>query len=57
MSKTPIAIYNSRTDVFVTLEDYNSKYLLEVTIPPALASNMNERKQRFVELLCLFRIV
>lgn len=57
MSGAPIDIYNGSVDVFVTLEDDNSKYLLEVTTPQALASHMDERKQRFLEPLYPFIIV
>ena len=57
MSGAPIDIYNDSADVFVTLEDNNSKYLLEVTIPPALASHMDKRKQRFLEPLYPFIMV
>ena len=57
MSGAPIDIYNGSTDVFVTLEDDDSKYLLEVTTPQALASHMDERKQRFLEPLYPFIIV
>jgi hypothetical protein len=44
MSGAPIDIYNGSLDVFVTLEDDDSKYWLEVTTPQALASHMDERK-------------
>ena len=57
MSGAPIDIYNGSADVFVTLEDDDSKYLLEVTTPQALASHMDERKQRFLEPLYPFIIV
>ena len=60
MSGAPIDIYNGSADVFVTLEDddYDDcKYLLEVTTPQALASHMDERKQRFLEPLYPFIIV
>ncbi len=57
MSGAPINIYNGSADVFVTLENDDSKYLLEVTTPRALASHMDERKQRFLELLYPFIIV
>ena len=57
MSGVPIDIYNGSADVFVTLEDDDSKYLLEVTTPQALASHMDERKQRFLEPLYPFIIV
>ena len=57
MSGAPINIYNGSADVFVTLENDDSKYLLEVTTPQALASHMDERKQRFLELLYPFIIV
>ena len=57
MGGAPIDIYNGSVDVFVTLEDDNSKYLLEVTTPQALASHMDERKQRFLEPLYPFIIV
>lgn len=57
MSGAPIDIYNGSVDVFVTLEDDNSKYLLEVTTPQALASHMDERKQRFLEPLYPFIII
>ena len=40
MSGTPINIYNGSADLFVTLEDDDSKYWLEVTTPEALASHM-----------------
>ena len=57
MSGAPIDIYNGSADVFVTLEDDDSKYLLEVTTLQALASHMDERKQRFLEPLYPFIIV
>ena len=58
MSGAPIDIYDGSVDVFVTLEnDDDSKYLLEVTTPQALASHMDERKQRFLEPLYPFIIV
>ena len=57
MGGAPIDIYNGSVDVFVTLEDDNSKYLLEVTTPQALASHMDERKQRFLEPMYPFIIV
>jgi hypothetical protein len=57
MSGAPIDIYNGSADVFVTLEDDDSKYWLEVTTPQALASHMDERKQRFLEPLYPFIIV
>ena len=57
MSGAPIDIYNGSADVFVTLENDDSKYLLEVTTPQALASHMDERKQRFLEPLYPFIIV
>ena len=57
MSGAPIDIYNGSADVLVTLEDDDSKYLLEVTTPQALASHMDERKQRFLEPLYPFIIV
>jgi len=40
-----------------TLEDDDSKYWLEITTPQALASHMDERKQRFLEPLYPFIIV
>jgi hypothetical protein len=57
MSGAPIDIYNGSADVFVTLEDDDSKYLLEVTTLQALASHMDERKQKFLEPLYPFIIV
>ena len=57
MSGAPIDIYNGSADVFVTLENDDSKYLLEVTTLQALASHMDERKQRFLEPLYPFIIV
>jgi hypothetical protein len=57
MSGAPIDIYNGSADVFVTLKDDDSKYLLEVTTLQALASHMDERKQRFLEPLYPFIIV
>lgn len=57
MSGAPIDIYNGSADVFVTLEDDDSKYWLEITTPQALASHMDERKQRFLEPLYPFIIV
>ena len=57
MSGTPIDIYNGSADVFVTLEDDDSEYWLEITTPQALASYMDERKQKFVEPLYPFIIV
>lgn len=59
MSGAPIDISNSSLDVFVTLKDNDndSKYLLQVIAPQALVSHMDERKQRFLELMYLFRIV
>ena len=56
MGGAPIDIYNGSVDVFVTLED-DTKYLLEVTTPQALASHMDERKQRFLEPMYPFIIV
>ena len=53
----PIDIYNGSVDVFVTLEDDNSEYLLEVTTPQAFASHMDERKQTFLEPMYPFIIV
>ena len=45
MSGAPIDIYDGSVDVFVTLEnDDDSKYLLEVTTPQALASHIDERR-------------
>ena len=46
MSGVPIYIYVyiGSVNVFVTLKDDDSKYWLEVTIPQALASYMDERK-------------
>ena len=57
MNGTLIDIYNGSTDVFVTLENKDSKYWLEVRTFQALTSNMDERKQRFLELLYPFIIV
>ena len=59
MSGAPIDIYNNSLDVFATLKDNDndSKYLLEVIAPQALASHMDERKQRFLEPLYPFIIV
>jgi hypothetical protein len=57
MSGAPIDIYNGSADVFIALEDDDSKYWLEVTTPQALASHMNERKQKFLEPLYPFIIV
>lgn len=57
MSGVPIDIYDSSADVFVTLEDDDSKYLLEITTPQALASHMDERKQRFLEPMYPFIIL
>ena len=57
MSGARIDIYNGSADVFVTLENDDSKYWLEVTTPQALASHMDERKQRFLEPLYPFIIV
>ncbi len=57
LSGEPTDIYKGSADVFVNLEDDDSKYLLEVTTPQALASHMDERKQRFVEPLYPFIIV
>jgi len=57
MSGGPIDIYNGSADVFVTLKDDDSKYWLEVTTPQAVASHMDERKQRFLEPLYPFIIV
>jgi len=57
MSGAPIDIYNGSADVFVALEDDDSKYWLEVTTPQALASHMNERKQKFLEPIYPFIIV
>ena len=57
MSGMPTDIYDGSVDVFVTLENDDSKYWLEVTTPQALASHMDERKQRFVEPLYPFIIV
>lgn len=56
MSGAPIDIQNGSVDVFVTLEDDDSKYWLEVTTPQALDSHMDERKQRFLEPLYPFII-
>lgn len=56
MSGAPIDIQNGSVDVYVTLEDDDSKYWLEVTTPQALASHMDERKQRFLEPLYPFII-
>jgi len=44
MNGVPDDIYDGCADVFVTLEDDDSKYWLEVTTPQALASHMDERK-------------
>ena len=59
MSGAPIDIYNNSLDVFATLKDNDndSKYLLEVIASQALASHMDERKQRFLEPMYPFRIV
>ena len=57
ISGAPIDIYNGSADVFVTLENDDSKYLLEITTPQALASHMDERKQRFLEPMYPFIIV
>ena len=57
MSGAPIDIYNNSLDIFVTLKDNDSKYLLEVIALQALASHMDERKQRFLEPMYPFRIV
>ena len=48
MSGAPIDIYNGSADVFVTLENDDSKYLLEVTTPQALASHIDERRLRLI---------
>ena len=57
MSGAPIDIYNGSADVFVTLEDDDDfEYFFEVTTPQALASHMDERKQRFLEPLYPFII-
>ena len=53
----PSDIYNDIVDVFVMLEDDDCKYWVEITRPQALASHMDERKQRFLEALYPFRIV
>ena len=57
MSGMPTDIYDGSVDVFVTLENDDSKYWLEVTTPQALASHMDERKQKFLEPLYPFIIV
>lgn len=59
MGGAPIDIYDGWADVFVTLEDDDddSKYWFEVTTPQALASHMDERKQRFLEPVYPFIIV
>ena len=57
MSGKLIDIYNGSADVFVTLEDDNFNYWLKVTISQALASDMDERKQRFLKPLYPFIIV
>lgn len=57
MSGKLIDIYNGSADVFATLEDDNFNYWLKVTISQALASDMDERKQRFLKPLYPFIIV
>ena len=58
MNGVPDDIYNGCADVFITLEnDDDFEYLFEVTTPQALASHMDERKQRFLEPLYPFIIV
>jgi len=57
MSRAPIDIYNGSADVFVTLEDDDYKYLLEVTTLQALPSHMDKIKQRFLESVYPFIIV
>lgn len=54
---TPVDIYDGSADVFVTLKADDFTYLLEVTTPQALASHMDERKQKFLEPLYPFIIV
>lgn len=54
ISGAPIDIYNGSVDVFVTLENDDSKYWLEVTTPQALVSHMDERNQRFLFCLRIF---
>ena len=50
MHGVPDDIYDGCADVFVTLEDDDDfEYLFEVTTPQALASHMDERKQKFLE--------
>ena len=46
MSGAPIDIYNGSADVFVTLEDDDSKYWLEVTTPQDLASHMDDQERQ-----------
>jgi hypothetical protein len=49
LSGIPDDIYDDYIDVFVTLEDDDSKYWFEVTTPQALASHLDEKNQRFLE--------
>lgn len=57
MGGMPIDIYNGSVDVFITLENDDDKYWVEVTTPQALASHMDEKKQRFLEPRYPFIIV
>ena len=45
---------NGNRDIFITLENHDSNYLIEVITNQALTSQMNQRKQRFVKVLYSF---
>ena len=57
MGGMPSNIYDDWVDVFVTLEDDDAQYWVEVTTPQALFSYMDKKNQKFLEPLYPFIIV
>ena len=45
----PTDIYNGIVDVFVTLEDDDFEYWVEIATPKALSYHMEKNKQNFIE--------
>ena len=57
MNGMSIDIYNGIADIFIILEDDGSEYWLKFATLQALASGMDERKQKFFEPFYPFIIV
>ena len=53
----PNDIYNGIVDVFVTVENDDFEYWVEVTTPQALSSHMEKNKENFIEAAYPYIIV